>query len=135
MNILVWINDMMSDEYGKLIVWLGFICVLMIVDVVLGFSRAFVSDELQSSKISDGLIKKFVLLLVLIIIVPLTFLLPEYISISMIIGVYILETINELVSILENLNKLGIATSMFGPIMKRLNDSNKDKNKDEDVQK
>jgi phage-related holin len=53
--------------------------------------------------------------------------LPDVISVSVIIGVYLLETLNEMVSIVENLNKLGIATNIFEPIIKRLNDKNYNK--------
>ena len=52
--------------------------------------------------------------------VPLTIVLPDFVSVSVIISVYALETLNEVVSIVENLSKLGIATSIFEPIIKRL---------------
>jgi toxin secretion/phage lysis holin len=127
MNMIIWAETMMQNEYGRVLIRLGFILFLMAVDVVTGFIQAYTNRDLKSGKMSTGLLKKFALLMVLVAIVPLTILLPDVISVSVIIGVYLLETLNEMVSIVENLNKLGIATNIFEPIIKRLNDKNYNK--------
>lgn len=124
MKMLLWINEMMNDEYGKILIWLGFIVVLMAIDTTTGFIQAYTNHDLKSGKMSTGLLKKFALLMVLVGIVPLTFVLPDIVSVSVIIGVYVLETINEMVSIVENLRKLGVDTKIFNPIMKRLQANN-----------
>ena len=129
MKMLLWAQEMMENEHGRVLIWLGFILILMAIDVVTGFIQAYVNHGVKSTKLSNGLLKKFALLLVLVAIVPLTILLPEMISVSVIVGVYILETLNEMVSIFENLNKLGIATSMFDPILKRLQTDDSKENK------
>ncbi|MGG5331612.1 phage holin family protein [Enterococcus sp. AZ163] len=123
MKMLLWAETMMKDEYGKVLIWLGFILVLMAIDVATGFIQAYVNHDLKSGKMSTGLLKKFALMLVLVAIVPLTIVLPNLFSVSVIVAVYVLETLNEMVSIVENLNKLGIATAMFDPIIKRLQSS------------
>lgn len=125
MGLLMWAEMMMKNEQGKIVIWLAVILLLMAIDVVTGCIQAYVNHDLGSGKMSSGLLKKFALLLVLVAIVPFTVLLPEVVSVSVILGVYILETLNELISIVENLSKLGIATSMFDPIIKRLQISNK----------
>lgn len=122
--MIIWAETMMQNEYGRVLIWLGFILFLMAVDVITGFIQAYVNRKLKSGKMSTGLLKKFALLIVLVAIVPLTILLPDIISVSVIIGVYLLETLNEMVSIIENLNKLGVATDIFEPIIKRLNNKN-----------
>jgi phage-related holin len=70
------------------------------------------------------LLKKFALVIVLVALVPLPILLADVFSVNAIISVYLLETINELLSILKNLNKLGITTDIFDPIIKRLTNKN-----------
>ena len=120
MKMLLWAQEMMKDEYGKILIWLVFILVLMAIDVMTGFIQAYTNHDLKSGKMSTGLLKKFALLLVLVAIVPLTVVLPGVVSVTVIISVYTLEMINELLSILENLNKLGVGTNIFDPIMKRL---------------
>ena len=60
----------------------------------------------------------------MVAIVPLTVVLPGIVSVTVVIGVYTLEMVNELISILENLNKLGVGTNVFDPIMKRLKVNN-----------
>lgn len=118
--MILWAQTMMENEHGKLLIWLAFVLVLMAIDVVTGFIQAYINRDLKSKKMSNGLLKKFALLLVLVAIVPLTIVLPSLFSTSVIITVYALETLNEMMSIVENLNKLGIATNMFDPIIKRL---------------
>ena len=127
MNMIIWAETMMQNEYGRVLFWLAFILFLMAVDVITGFIQAYTNSDLKSGKMSTGLLKKFALLMVLVAIIPLTILLPDIISVSVIIGVYLLETLNEMVSIVENLNKLGVATDIFEPIIKRLNDKNTSK--------
>lgn len=115
---------MLQSEYGVIYQWLFYILALMGVDQLTGFIQAVINKTLKSSKMSTGLLKKGGILSVLIIIVPLTILLPEYISISIIVGVYIVETINELISIAENLKKMGVNINFLEPIFKLLNDYN-----------
>ncbi|WP_258080190.1 phage holin family protein [Enterococcus faecium] len=124
MKLFFLTEEIMKDEYGKLIMWLGFILLLMLIDIITGWIQAYVNRDLKSGKMSTGILKKFALFLVLIGVVPTTILLPEIISASVIVCVYGLEIINEFTSIIENLNKLGIATKMFEPFMKRLSSTN-----------
>lgn len=69
---------------------------------------------------SEGILKKTGLLLVLVAVVPFTFVLPQLISTSVILVVYGLETGNELISISENLKKMGIDVKILNPIIRRL---------------
>lgn len=120
MELLLWAQKMMEDEYGKIMIWLVFILILMAIDVFTGFIQAYTNHELKSGKMSTGLLKKFALMLVLVAIVPLTVVLPGVVSVTVIISVYTLEMVNEFLSIIENLNKIGIGTNIFEPILKRL---------------
>ncbi|MCU7356687.1 phage holin family protein [Enterococcus dispar] len=130
MKMILWAEEMMKNDYGKVLIWLAVILMLMAVDMITGFIQAYVNHDLKSGKMGTGLLKKFALLAVLVSVVPLTIVLPEMISVSVIIGVYVLETLNELVSVVENLNKMGIAASMFDPIIKRLQAPNNPDDKD-----
>ena len=111
----------MQDEFGKVVVWLGFILILMFIDIATGFIQAYVNRNLKSRAMSVGLLKKAGLFLVLLGIVPLALLMPEIIGTSVIIGVYVIEIVNELLSIIENLQKMGVNIKIFDPIMQRLN--------------
>lgn len=124
MKMLLWAQEMMKDEYGKIVIWLVFILILMAIDVLTGFIQAYANHDLKSGKMSTGILKKFALLLVLVSIVPLTVVLPDVVSATVIISVYTLEMVNEFISIFENLNKFGVGTNIFDPIMKRLKSNN-----------
>ena len=120
MQIIYWMKQLMSDDYGQILVWLIFILLLMGVDVITGLIQAKINRNINSKKIGDGILKKVQILLVLIVIVPLTIVLPNVVSTTVIIGIYLLETYNELVSINENLKHAGIDTNLLGPIAKLL---------------
>lgn len=120
MTMIYWIKEMMADEYGQLLVWLIFILIMMAVDITTGFIQAWINHNLKSRKMSEGILKKTGLLLVLVAVVPFTFVLPQLISTSVILVVYGLETGNELISISENLKKMGIDVKILNPIIRRL---------------
>ena len=125
MQIIYWMKQLMADDYGQILVWLIFILLLMGVDVITGLIQAKINRNINSKKIGDGILKKVQILLVLIVIVPLTIVLPNVVSTTVIIGIYLLETYNELVSINENLKHAGIDTNLLGPITKLLNKDDK----------
>ena len=120
MQMMYWIKQLMADDYGQILVWLIFILILMGVDVITGLIQAKINRNINSKKIGDGILKKVQILLVSIVIVPLTIVLPNVVSTTVIIGIYLLETYNELVSINENLKHAGIDTNLLGPITKLL---------------
>ena len=125
MQMMYWIKQLMADDYGQILVWLIFILILMGVDVITGLIQAKINRNINSKKIGDGILKKVQILLVLIVIVPLMIVLPNVVSTTVIIGIYLLETYNELVSINENLKHAGIDTNLLGPITKLLNKDDK----------
>ncbi len=120
MQIIYWMKQLMADDYGQILVWLIIILLLMGMDVITGLIQAKINRNINSKKIGDGILKKVQILLVLIVIVPLTIVLPNVVSTTVIIGIYLLETYNELVSINENLKHAGIDTNLLGPITKLL---------------
>ncbi|MDK2844135.1 MAG: hypothetical protein PWP69_927 [Enterococcus sp.] len=125
--MMYWIKQLMADDYGQILVWLIFILILMGVDVITGLIQAKINRNINSKKIGDGILKKVQILLVLIVIVPLTIVLPNVVSTTVIIGIYLLETYNELVSINENLKHAGIDTNLLGPITKLLRKEDEEK--------
>ena len=129
--MIEFVEYMMANEFGEIGLWLLFILLIMMVDIVTGFLQAIVNKTIKSGKMSTGLLKKSAVLMVLIAIVPFTILLPDTISNTVIIGVYLLQTINEFLSILENLNKMGIKINFLEPLMKLLAINESEENKDE----
>lgn len=108
------------SHFGSYMEWLGWIVVFMGVDVLLGIIGAMVTKKIASTPIGIGLLKKSAILLTLVSIIPLTFLLPDIFSKTMIIGVYTLETFNEFVSIGENIKKIGVDNRYLNTILSYL---------------
>lgn len=80
--------------------------VLMALDVLVGFLNAWRKEEIKSSALRDGIMHKFgeVLIIVIALFLQYTIALPKEVTIFA--SVYII--IMELISILENLAKLGV---------------------------
>lgn len=121
MEMMSYVERMLSSEFGILGLWLIVIVVQMSVDIITGFMQAVVNKDVKSGKISNGLIKKGAILLLLIVIIPFTILMPNNVSYAVVIFVYTLESINEIVSICENLVNMGVDVGFMKPVMKVLN--------------
>lgn len=106
--------------------------ILMGIDVLTGIVNAWVRGEIKSSKLREGLAKKFGEISVIIIgeIFVLGFGLSNFLA----DGIAIYLIIMELISICENLDKLGVPIPQF--IKKALAETNEkiqdDDKKDED---
>ena len=65
---MYYIQSLMQDEFGKVVVWLGFILILMFIDIATGFIQAYVNRNLKSRAMSVGLLKKAGLFLVFLVL-------------------------------------------------------------------
>lgn len=116
-------------DYKIIIAWLLIVLVMMVVDMATGFAQAFINHSLKSHKMSNGIIKKACIVLVLVSLVPLTFVLPDTVTIPLLITLFLSETVNEFVSISENLRKMGVDTKYLQRVYKRLQDVNESEEK------
>lgn len=84
---------------------------LMTIDVVTGYLNAWVKGEVKSCKMREGLVKKFGEIVILVIgkLFEFGLSLPAYIM--NLISLYIVAM--ELLSITENLNKMGVPIPKF----------------------
>lgn len=92
----------------------------MLVDMITGFSQAFINKDLVSHKMSIGILKKFCLMIVLLAIIPLVSLIGGNVGLTILITIYTAETLNELISIMENMKKMNIDVEFMEPIFKLL---------------
>lgn len=81
-------------------------CVLAACDYLTGFIKAWRDKNIQSGKLREGLSKKFGEMLIIIISLFLQYSIGLPDEISSFIAIYV--SLTELVSILENLAKLGV---------------------------
>lgn len=106
--------------------------ILMGIDILTGIVNAWVRGEIKSSKLREGLAKKFGEISV--IIIGEIFVLGFGLSNFLVDGIAIYLIIMELISICENLDKLGVPIPQF--IKKALAETNEkiqdDDKKDED---
>lgn len=118
---MLFVEKMLESDFGILGLWLIVIVCQMGVDIVTGFMQAVVNKDVNSGKISTGLLKKGAILLLLVVIIPFTILMPNNVSYGVVIFVYTIASINEIVSICENLLNMGVDIGFMKPLLEILN--------------
>lgn len=126
MDIIVW-KILFSSGEGKIIYLLGLIAAAMIIDFISGCICAKMTGEFKSKTGINGILKKMVSMMVLLLFFMMNFLLPEGIGFSLTAVLYTGYLMMEIQSILENMDKLGINTDCF----KKTEQAYKDKLKEE----
>lgn len=97
-----------KDELGFTIFLFIGLFIIMAIDMITGFSQAKINKDIMSSKMSDGLLKKGNIILVMFAINIMFVLMPNYVGYPMILLAYMYCYLNELISISENLLKMGV---------------------------
>lgn len=111
------VSTILANEMGYILfTYLG-VMLLMVIDILTGFSQARINRILASHRMSDGLLKKFNILMLLLVMMFVCILLPPKVGYSTLIFVFIYEYINELTSIAENLLKMNIKSNFMQPIL------------------
>lgn len=93
----------------------GATLIFMIADIVSGVIQAIINKNLDSQKMREGLLRKMLLILVVILsfIFQYAFNIP---AISKVVCIYLI--VMEIISIMENLKKAGIDLGKLGELLK-----------------
>lgn len=132
-NMRLIVRIIVENELGYfMIAYIG-VVLLMVVDVLTGFTQAKINKKLASCKMSDGLLKKFNILVLITVLMFLSLLIPENVGYTVVGFVFVYEYVNELTSIGENLLKMNIEINFMQPILDVLNKylNNGDKGKED----
>lgn len=131
-NMRLIVRIIVENELGYfMIAYIG-VVLLMVVDVLTGFTQAKINKKLASYKMSNGLLKKFNILVLITVLMFLSLLMTESVGYTVVGFVFVYEYVNELTSIGENLLKMNIEINFMQPILEVLNKylNNNDKGKD-----
>lgn len=116
-NGRIFISTFISYEMGYILVAYIGVLLLMAIDILTGFSQARINRILASHRMSDGLLKKFNILMLLLVMMFVCILLPPKVGYTTLIFVFIYEYVNELTSIGENLLRMNIQANFMQPIL------------------
>ena len=106
------LKGLMEEFHYTSKVWVVFVpVILMSLDIITGVVNAWAKNELKSSKLREGLAKKFGELTVIFLgeLFVIAFDMPAIMA----SGFSIYIVVMELISICENLDKLGVPTPKF----------------------
>ena len=115
------VRIIVENELGYFMVAYIGVVLLMVVDVLTGFTQAKINKKLASYKMSDGLLKKFNILSLITVLMFLSLLMSESVGYTVVGFVFVYEYVNELTSIGENLLKMNIEINFMQPVLKVLN--------------
>ncbi len=110
-----FLRELIGTQDTKILFVLGLIAAAMIIDFLTGTVAAKINKDIifESQKGINGILRKICSMIVMIFFIPVSILLPEGIGIGLVYVLYLGYLVMEIKSILENLKKMGIDTSLF----------------------
>ena len=113
--MIEFLRELIGTQDTKILFVLGLIAAAMIIDFLTGTVAAKINKDIlfESQKGINGILRKICSMIVMIFFIPVSILLPEGIGVGLVYVLYLGYLVLELKSILENLKKMGIDTSLF----------------------
>ena len=127
--MIEFLRNLLQTEDTKILFILALIAISMILDFATGTIAAKINNNIkfESQKGINGILRKICSMIVMIFFIPLSVLVPEGIGITLVYVLYLGYLVMEVTSVLENLKKMGIDTSLFTNFLKNIE---KSKNKE-----
>lgn len=131
-----FLRSVVQTEDGLVLYALTLIVSMEIIDFLTGTIAAIANPDIEyKSKIGiNGLLRKILGVLLLMILIPMSVLLPERVGFTFLYSIYIGYIVFTFQSLVENYRKLKGNVTIFQPILKafqRLLENDDDKNKGE----
>ena len=113
--MIEFLRELIGTQDTKILFVLGLIAAAMIIDFLTGTVAAKINKDIifESQKGINGILRKICSMIVMIFFMPVSILLPEGIGVGLVYVLYLGYLVMEIKSILENLKKMGIDTSLF----------------------
>lgn len=129
-------RSVVQTEDGLVLYALSLIVLMEIIDFLTGTIAAIANPDIEyKSKIGiNGLLRKILGVLLLMILIPMSVLLPEKTGFAFLYSIYLGYIVFTFQSLIENYRKLKGNITLFQPIVKafqRLLEKDEDKNKGE----
>lgn len=125
--MIEFLRNLLQTEDTKILFILALIAISMILDFATGTIAAKINNNIkfESQKGINGILRKICSMIVMIFFVPLSVLVPEGIGTTLVYVLYLGYLVMEVTSVLENLKKMGIDTSLFTNFLKNIEKSKK----------
>lgn len=113
--MIEFLMELIETQNTKILFVLALIAGAMIIDFLTGTVAAKISKNIifESQKGINGILRKICSMIVMIFFIPVSVLIPEGVGIPLVYVLYLGYLVMEIKSILENLKKMGIDTSLF----------------------
>ena len=125
--MIEFLINLLQTEDTKILFILALIAISMILDFATGTIAAKINNNIkfESQKGINGILRKICSMIVMIFFIPLSVLVPEGIGTTLVYVLYLGYLVMEVTSVLENLKKMGIDTSLFTNFLKNIEKSKK----------
>lgn len=121
--MIEFLRNLLQTEDTKILFILALIAISMILDFATGTIAAKINNnniKFESQKGINGILRKICSMIVMIFFIPLSVLVPEGIGTTLVYVLYLGYLVMEVTSVLENLKKMGIDTSLFTNFLKNI---------------
>ena len=125
--MIEFLRNLLQTEDTKILFILALIAISMILDFATGTIAAKINNNIkfESQKGINGILRKICSMIVMIFFIPLSVLVPDGIGTTLVYVLYLGYLVMEVTSVLENLKKMGIDTSLFINFLKNIEKSKK----------
>lgn len=125
--MIEFLRNLLQTEDTKILFILALIAISMILDFATGTIAAKINNNIkfESQKGINGILRKICSMIVMIFFIPLSVLVPEGIGTTLVYVLYLGYLVMEVTSVLENLKKMRIDTSLFTNFLKNIEKSKK----------
>ena len=125
--MIEFLRELIGTQDTKILFVLGLIAAAMIIDFLTGTVAAKINKDIifESQKGINGILRKICSMIVMIFFIPVSILLPEGIGVGLVYVLYLGYLVMEIKSILENLKKMGIDTSLFNNFLSEVEKNKK----------
>ncbi|WP_200861183.1 phage holin family protein [Parvimonas micra] len=120
--MIEFLRNLLQTEDTKILFILALIAISMILDFATGTIAAKINNNIkfESQKGINGILRKICSMIVMIFFIPLSVLVPDGIGTTLVYVLYLGYLVMEVTSVLENLKKMGIDTSLFTNFLKNI---------------
>lgn len=127
-----FLEELIATQDGLILFILMLIAVAMVIDVITGmWSARFNKDLTPSSNIGiNGILRKIASIMLMVFFIPVSVLIPGDTGVALIYTLYIGYLSMEILSIVENMEKMGIKTAGFIKVVDALRGKKEDKNEE-----
>lgn len=125
-----YMQQLVETQDGKILFVLALIAIAMTIDYFTGTlaSRINPSETPNSGKGINGILRKIASMVLMVFFIPVSVLIPSHAGTAMLYTLYIGYLLMEILSLLENFERMGVEVDLFRKFLEVIRGKSEDEN-------